>query len=503
MIRDAAEIASRYAFSRPGFRLVQAEEVGLPYFWLTLEAIVQERKSLSPVDEFVLLAIRSGLDDPDRVARFLGLEPHLVNRTLVDQIHADTVDWVPSQGDRRVLRLTERGHQVAAELATIEPKQAPLFVAFDRMTWQVSHLRKEDFVRPHELRDAGVRSLPWRRANRPLPAELPVRRVDAALVGRGFQRSDQAVRSEILAITGVPRGERMYRPAMLLVYQEEAATSAAEVEVDIVVDGRRSDEHSRTAAELGVAKPLSLESDRSSTEELPPDLAELRATAADKVETLHQRASIARARLATLEETARSAGVDPSTDRAATVSRQEIIEVENELAALQVRALEVWEHAPILRSALADAKQRLLIISPWIKGAVVDRGFLEALSGALVRGVRVHIGYGIARNAFERQKNDVRAEGELSQLAHQFQNFTFCLLGDTHAKVLVWDDFIVTTSFNWLSYKGDPNLPFRQEEGTLVSSDRYSDEQYRRHSARIEQACAEEGEQEPQSAAEP
>ena len=42
-------------------------------------------------------------------------------------------------------------------------------------------------------------------------------------------------------------------------------------------------------------------------------------------------------------------------------------------------------------------------------------------------------------------------------------------LGDTHAKVLIKDtDWFVTTSFNWLSFKGDPRRTFREEWGTQV-----------------------------------
>lgn len=39
-------------------------------------------------------------------------------------------------------------------------------------------------------------------------------------------------------------------------------------------------------------------------------------------------------------------------------------------------------------------------------------------------------------------------------------------LGNTHEKVLLVDGkYVVITSFNWLSFKGDPNRGFRQETG--------------------------------------
>jgi hypothetical protein len=41
--------------------------------------------------------------------------------------------------------------------------------------------------------------------------------------------------------------------------------------------------------------------------------------------------------------------------------------------------------------------------------------------------------------------------------------------GDTHAKILVCDSrFSIITSFNWLSFRGDEQLDFRDERGYYV-----------------------------------
>lgn len=45
---------------------------------------------------------------------------------------------------------------------------------------------------------------------------------------------------------------------------------------------------------------------------------------------------------------------------------------------------------------------------------------------------------------------------------------TLVRLANTHAKILIFDDQCITTSFNWLSFRGDPNRTYRMEEGTLV-----------------------------------
>jgi phosphatidylserine/phosphatidylglycerophosphate/cardiolipin synthase-like enzyme len=62
-------------------------------------------------------------------------------------------------------------------------------------------------------------------------------------------------------------------------------------------------------------------------------------------------------------------------------------------------------------------------------------------------------------------------------------------LGNTHAKVLISDDrYIIVTSFNWLSFRGDPKRTFRDERGTLVSRAEYVEQQSKSWLARFAEA---------------
>jgi hypothetical protein len=131
-----------------------------------------------------------------------------------------------------------------------------------------------------------------------------------------------------------------------------------------------------------------------------------------------------------------------------------------------VQLVAVYDHPPLLREALATASKRLIIISPWITDAVVDAAFLAQLRQLLDRGVAVHIGFGLGDDPGK----PGRAIEQLGKLADTRANFSFVRLGDTHAKILIKDsDWLVTTSFNWLSFKGDPKRTFREEWGTKVA----------------------------------
>jgi phosphatidylserine/phosphatidylglycerophosphate/cardiolipin synthase-like enzyme len=114
-----------------------------------------------------------------------------------------------------------------------------------------------------------------------------------------------------------------------------------------------------------------------------------------------------------------------------------------------------------------------MIISPWVRSDVVDGAFRQQLRDTLRRGVHVWIGYGINREGGYRRgpKGDADRDTEraLKLLADDFANFHLNRLGDTHAKVLICDSrFSIITSFNWLSFRGDVELEFRDERGYYV-----------------------------------
>jgi hypothetical protein len=63
-------------------------------------------------------------------------------------------------------------------------------------------------------------------------------------------------------------------------------------------------------------------------------------------------------------------------------------------------------------------------------------------------------------------------------------------LGDTHAKILIKDsDFYAVTSFNWLSFKGDPNRTFRDEQGVLLQEPGLVDQKFNELIVRFDQGA--------------
>lgn len=115
---------------------------------------------------------------------------------------------------------------------------------------------------------------------------------------------------------------------------------------------------------------------------------------------------------------------------------------------------------------------------------------VRRLQVLLIRGCRVTIGWGIGDPDADRQMQRPRNRAvvrELEQIAAQFQDkFRFVRLGDTHAKVLVVDRaFCVVSSFNWLSFRGDPDRTFRDEQGVYLTLAPVIDDVYEKNMKRI------------------
>lgn len=102
------------------------------------------------------------------------------------------------------------------------------------------------------------------------------------------------------------------------------------------------------------------------------------------------------------------------------------------------------------------AEKEIDIISPWISENVVDEQFIELLENALKRNVTIKILYGIGENNDERNK---KSEKIASSLISKFQKYgkLFRIKKDNiHYKLLLCDEkFLISGSYNFLSFKGD------------------------------------------------
>ena len=197
--------------------------------------------------------------------------------------------------------------------------------------------------------------------------------------------------------------------------------------------------------------------------------------------TLHAEVKVA-------EETEALRLAESDKERAALLERLTLAEGELEklrTAAKQfpVRDIYVLDHPPLLQDALTLSKTRLMIISPWIRAKVVNHDFIKKLELLRQRAESRYTSGLELQTKKTKQKIFTTTTALLWKASpislRHYPHFCLVRLGNTHAKVLIKDsEFLAVTSFNWLSFRGDPGRTFRDEQGTLVQQPQYVDNKF-------------------------
>jgi len=117
------------------------------------------------------------------------------------------------------------------------------------------------------------------------------------------------------------------------------------------------------------------------------------------------------------------------------------------------------EHRQLLFEALRTAEHRLLVLSDQLSTRVVNRRFVEELGNCLTRGVEVTLVYHRPERAAEETLIHVRGEQpallRLLRVGSGTSSSSEIRELESHAKVLVCDNWAVVSSFNFLSFAGE------------------------------------------------
>ncbi len=491
MTTNSDKAVVRFGDLHVGFKLVDRKDVGLPFFELRLDVMAEKRQELAVIDEYVLRFADLGLRSSAEVTGILGIDSAVVQGAVLSLLQADYVDYVPT-GAGREIRLTESGTTALQERMRQVPERTELRIGFDRLLWRLSPRWTNDLENPRTFLDNDVQQLKPIRGRRPELSDIDMAGLNRSLAELPTRRRDKTD-IDIVQLLDIGARTKCLRAEMLIFVADDQSSMRA----SFIVDGHHSAEHDRAFVNAGGLARLGIElADPTRPDEeilrLPPELEALRSPASELRE-LEQRLRSATRRLdeavvgAEVAEVAAgvTAGVASSTRERLRSREAELEELRTEIEqlnlkqkAIPIRSIQTYEHPELLEEALSNAKRRFLLIAPWVKNEVVTDVFIRSLRGLCERGIAIHIGYGYNRNEGE---SDAEALKRLNYLAKKHDNFVLKELGNTHAKVLVWDDCMVVTSFNWLSFLGDRRRRYRQEEGTFIGVRSYVDTEYERH----------------------
>lgn len=453
MIDDPKKVAK--FDDRDGYDLVDYSVVGLPIWILLLEVKIKEKASVSLLEQALISLVHAGIRKEADLGMLTGLNEGIVRFYLGELMARNFIDVTAGE-----IRCTGKGDTLAKDKSVLTSISKEVNIAYDPFLQDVILGDKQDvYWRPSELKHLGVMMLRPSPQRRPFPEELDVSRVS-----RFLDDSDEKF-AGLIGITRVISRQIRFVKALMLIYKE---SRSGLVEVEFAIDSRISKEHGRAfvlqkglvlnGIKGGVSEGGTLLKDNSAISGMNSMLTEARKNRNDASERglvsrqttgalMKKEVSSTRDTLPQLEQRDSDGVFKTNTQEYGLVS--------------------VYEHPLYLEQALESAESQIIIISPWITEAVVDAKFISTLTYRLREGVEVFIGYGITK---DERSNDVNnAVRSLRDLALDNARFHFKRLGDTHAKVLVKDlEFLIASSFNWLSFKGDPNRTFREEWGVCI-----------------------------------
>lgn len=438
-------IRRRFGDHRPGLQLISVVDAALPVTMLRVDVLAQERKPLPLLEEFVLRFVHAGVHEIDEIAALLGLRRDQVVTTVVAQISSNNL----TRARNGQLALTTLGREAARNLAAVQPVLTQLNVPFDRLVWNAQDYPRSSLIKKRDVQETGLEILPAKKTSRVDLHDLAVEHFNKLVESR----DDRTRQVEVLRVRKIAsQNLHLYMPAQLLVYGDP---DSGEVELGLCVDGDLQPAHGLELAAADAVTKLGISVARPEPRPaLAPELEQQR-VAIEQVEMIRV-----------------------SGEQAAKGDEEPADKLPQRVEDIAVRSVDVHEHPQLLNKALNGARKRLLIIAPWVKGGVVNTDFVAALERRLRAGVEVHIGHGYGPDD---SGSDDFALRKLNNLAARYDKLRVVRLQNTHAKILISDDLWVTTSFNWLSFKGDPNRTYRMEEGTLIQIQSEVDKAFQRY----------------------
>ena len=467
------ELAKLKANSVPNSTLVKYYEAGIPQWHMEAILTMLKPKKLSVLQEFILKFISSGIDDVSDICNFLGVNKTAVNNAVavLQKNNLITVDIFYSK-----LKLTDKGEMALKEAATIVPEDIEYALYVDGLLGNV-YLDTRKLYTSKELRSFEIKPINTT-VEKPTLDSLVYEEVKRAinLFKKNHAYEQDKLEGDLQEISRVAKTYVEYKKVSVLVFMNKSE----DIEFQVFDGTTRNDDYSIALQKQynNNSRVLDFDSNFISEAEennslisvLPQEIIESAKSFSYKDSTLEREISNLTTQLDAIkknDDDNDEQQKESATERIRFLEKK-IDEMKNERKGAD-RILSTYDHRPLLLDALDNAQNMVVIVSPWIKSGGLNNEILGRIERALQRSTRVIIGYGIS----EKEDSDRWILQRLTDIQKKKYGDKLLLvkLSNTHEKVLIKDnEYMVITSFNWLSFKGDPNKGFRQETGYYTES---------------------------------
>jgi hypothetical protein len=513
----------------PGYRHVHSFAAALPFYECDCEVRMLVRHELSALQQYSLACIAKNVDFVDAIDVVLGAGRAAITNAMASLLGADLIRPRAAKalgGDERFVP-TDKGAIALTELGWRKPELVPLRVLYDGLTGELIAPNRLLYINPGEAAKTGLHVIPSRCS---APTLGDVDFVALRRVVREMRKQDarRVPDGELHDLIKIGSRKPAYRGCEVAAFEGPDGT----VVFRVLDRGKRLMTYEDVLTAMFPSQPeiLPFERDvaltlpKAISALIPPDLLakaeELdfeRDRLVEAIQARHEEQQVETRVIGGPAETATEVvfPASPTTRDERDSLRKRLEEVERERDS--VRNVATYEHRELLEKALKHARHRVIIVSPWLSHTAINDDLQKLMRKALQRGVEIVIGWGIppeegnekaARRdekslsmlrQLERLGKQARAEAEewRTQRAKRLSSqeaaaasglspaearaktkttevqpgvLRVVRLGDTHEKILIADlQSAVVTSFNFLSFRGDPKRGFRRETGIFYA----------------------------------
>ena len=467
------DLIKKYYNSFPNHQLVKAYEAAVPQFCLNVILTFEQERALPLIDEYVMKFVRCGVNEISNISRCMGMNERIIMQA-VGSLHEH--NFISVSISNSEIKLTDKGLDALEKMVLLVRNDTEENVIVDSFTDDVSINSPRQFYRYNDISKHDIKALRPRH-QMPKIEELNLIEIKQA-VSRYKKLKGNTLKSlegELVDIRDIKKSYTMYKKVSVLLFYNQ---SDGEI-IPLVFDkATRSEEYEAAVLKSIHEDTRILEVDKIPEEEnrlddefsklIPKDIIKEAKKQKHKLELIDN--SLTKIRNQVEEITQNTIEKDDNNE--------EILELKKRIKELEAekensekhddKIIDTYEHRPLLIRAFDESKNLIVIVSPWIKHSGLDDEIYDKIVRAINGGVEVVIGYGIS-------KNDDKSDEKIINKLHSLENREYkgqlklIALNNTHEKVLIMDnEFAVITSFNWLSFAGNPRYGFRRETGVYT-----------------------------------
>ena len=478
----------------PDYESLDVFEAAVPAYFIQMVLEVLEKRELKTFQSYILHLVALGISSPEQIAYYLGVDPDTLISTLADLLksrYIEQSDPLPGP-EERLLLLTDEGRKALEKQGPppVPTRKTGRFY-FNALSWETVS-SKEEILYPDQVEKEGLFILPRKEDERPTLGTFTEDAVKSVL-------KDEPAFAEhaIVALLKLKDARpRYFGPVTVVVLQHR---TTREKTVAVYRNNVQQRPETEALQRLFEAKKFQIPSSAVPLRQEEQDLYLPSSLPQPVVEEILNVIKNERARqeitIQVEENNIRKSATQDARERKELEQKllqlqaelqskdKDITVLHEQLRQSEVEFIRTEQHRGWLLRALREAKQEVIIISPWINRGACDEKFCELYARALARGVRMCIGYGLGheREPGEASRQKQSLDGVKSTIKKYLHNTDSTAFQrdivettGTHQKILVCDRrFAITGSFNWLSYRGKQKEGYSQELSVLF---RYIDQ---------------------------